>query len=151
MGISSFASLVGSATVIAIDGSEELSMHSPALDERTGAPSSSPGRGCPAPTILREERLVEPSIVGTRPCSRPRGGARHLRYSAPYLCEGMWVCLISIEAERDKIGNETAMRRMLLKRTIGSKPKLLLIKLPISRPSPSAMYPIIHIVAFKRD
>ncbi len=56
-----------------------------------------------------------------------------------------------MEAERDKIGNETAMRRMLLRRMMGSKPKLMLMKLPINRPSPKAMQPIIHMVALRRD
>jgi hypothetical protein len=39
-----------------------------------GLPSSSPGRGCPAPTILRWDRLASSRIVGASPCGRPRGG-----------------------------------------------------------------------------
>ena len=68
-----------------------------------------------------------------------------------YLWEGTWVCLVSNEAERDKIGNETTMSRMPLRRTMGNKPKLAFRKLPMSRPNPKAMQPITHMVALRRD
>ncbi len=61
------------------------------------------------------------------------------------------MCLVSIEAERDKIGNETIMSRMAHRRTMGSKPKLVFMKLPMSNPRPKAMQPITHMVALRRD
>ena len=68
-----------------------------------------------------------------------------------YRCDDGWVCLVSNEAERDKIGSETTTSSILLRRTMGSKPKFVLMKLPMSRPNPKAMQPITHMMAFRRD
>jgi hypothetical protein len=100
--------------------------------------------------FLRDASTLPPGDHKAHPASL-RSPRPYRIDKTSYLWEGMWVCLVSIEAERVKIGNKTIMSRMLLRRTIGSKPKLVFMKLPMSSPSPKARHPITHIMALRRD